>query len=88
MGCQEEIAADIVSKEADYVLSPKENHGRLYEDFKLLFDDLEADAFRAYERAYDRTANKSTDGLRSANAKPSPILSCCAICEVRRSGRN
>jgi predicted transposase YbfD/YdcC len=58
MGCQKEIAADIVSQEADYVLALKENQGRLYEDVKLLFDDLEASAFKAY--AYDDhcTVNK------------------------------
>ena len=58
MGCQKEIAQDIVSQEGDYVLALKENQGRLYEDVELLFEDLEASAFRAY--AYDdhRTVNK------------------------------
>lgn len=58
MGCQKEIAADIIGRDADYVLALKENHGRLYEDVKLLFDDLEASAFKAYDHDYERTVNK------------------------------
>ena len=58
MGCQKEIAAEIVNQEADYVLALKENHGRLYEDVKLLFDDLEESSFRAYKYDNHRTVNK------------------------------
>ena len=58
MGCQKEIAEDIVSQKANYVLALKENHGRLYEDVELLFEDLEASAFKAYEYDYHRTVNK------------------------------
>lgn len=58
MGCQKEIAADIVNQEADYVLALKENHGQLYEDVKLLFDDLEESGFRAYKYGHHRTVNK------------------------------
>lgn len=58
MGCQKEIAADIVGQSADYVLALKENHGRLYEDVKLLFDDLEASRFTAYKYDYQRTLDK------------------------------
>jgi len=38
MGCQTAIAEQIVSQEAAYVLSLKENQGRLYEDVRDLFD--------------------------------------------------
>ena len=58
MGCQKEIAADIVSQKADYLLALKENQARLYEDVKLLFDDLEASAFKAYAYDHHRTVNK------------------------------
>jgi predicted transposase YbfD/YdcC len=58
MGCQKEIASLIVEAEADYVLALKENHGQLYEDVLLLFDDLEASGFRAYEYDTKRTVNK------------------------------
>jgi predicted transposase YbfD/YdcC len=58
MGCQKEIAADIVNQDADYVLSLKENHGNLYEDVELLFDDLEESQFTAYEYDHERTVNK------------------------------
>lgn len=58
MGCQKEIAADIVAQDADFVLALKENHSNLYEDVELLFDDLEESQFSAYEYDYERTVNK------------------------------
>jgi predicted transposase YbfD/YdcC len=58
MGCQKEIAADVVAQDADYVLALKENHGNLYEDVELLFDDLEESQFSAYEYDCERTVNK------------------------------
>ncbi|MBC8505223.1 MAG: ISAs1 family transposase, partial [Chloroflexi bacterium] len=48
MGCQTEIAAEIVDQEAEYVLALKENQGNLYEDVELLFDDLENSNYSAY----------------------------------------
>lgn len=38
MGCQKKIAEKIIEKEANYVLSVKENHPNLLEDIKLSFD--------------------------------------------------
>lgn len=58
LGCQTEIAKTIIAQDADYVLSLKENQGRLYEDVKLLFDDLESSAYTAYAYDYDRQVNK------------------------------
>lgn len=58
LGCQTEIAKTIIDQDADYVLSLKENQGRLYEDVKLLFDDLESSAYTAYAYDYDRKVNK------------------------------
>ena len=57
-GCQKEIAAETVGQDADYVLALKENQGRLYEDVVLLFDDLEASQFSAYEYDHELTVNK------------------------------
>ena len=67
MGCQKEIAGDIVNQEADYVLALKENHGQLYEDVKLLFDDLEESGFRAYEYDNHRTVNKNHGRIEIRN---------------------
>jgi predicted transposase YbfD/YdcC len=59
MGCQTKIAATIVDKEADYLLALKENHGQLYEDVTLLFDDLEQSGFTAYAYDTDKTVDKN-----------------------------
>ena len=40
LGCQKEIAARIVEKDADYVLALKGNQEHLYDDVKQLFDAL------------------------------------------------
>ena len=42
MGCQKEIAAQIVAQKADYVLALKGNQGTLFEDVKLCLDDVAA----------------------------------------------
>jgi len=58
MGCQKEIAAEIVGQGADYVLALKENQGHLHEDVKLLFDDLEESKYTAYKYDAVQTVNK------------------------------
>ena len=46
MGCQREIAAKIVEKEADYVLALKGNQGTLRDDVKLLFEEQKAAQYK------------------------------------------
>lgn len=59
IGCQTEIAKTIIDKGAEYVLSLKENQGHLYEDVRLLFDDLEKSQYHAYAFDYHKTVNKN-----------------------------
>ena len=42
MGCQKEIAAQIVAQQGDYVLALKGNQGTLFEDVQLFLDDVAA----------------------------------------------
>jgi len=58
MGCQTEIAEKIIDREAEYVLSLKENQGHLYEDVQHLFADLEDSQYTAYPFDYVKTVNK------------------------------
>lgn len=39
MGCQKEIAADIIGQGADYVLALKGNHATVHEEVRAFFDD-------------------------------------------------
>ncbi len=39
MGCQKEIARQIVAEEGDYLLAVKDNHPTLHEDVQFFFDD-------------------------------------------------
>ena len=45
MGCQREIAQQILDQEGTYVLALKDNQGALYEDVRLSFAAAEDDAF-------------------------------------------
>ena len=58
MGCQTEIAAEIIEQEAEYVLALKENQAQLFEDVQLLFEDLENSNFKAYAYDDDKSVNK------------------------------
>jgi predicted transposase YbfD/YdcC len=46
MGCQTEIAAQIVAQGADYVLALKQNQGHLYQEVARLFNDALTDPSR------------------------------------------
>lgn len=58
MGCQKEIARQIVEQGADYMLALKENQGRLYEDVTGFFEHAERIGFREVESDRHRTVNK------------------------------
>ncbi len=59
MGCQKEIAQDILEQGADYVLAVKQNQGRLYEDLKDLSEEAEATDFEGVPHDYATTLNKN-----------------------------
>ena len=58
IGCQTEIAANIIERGAEYVLALKENQGHLYEDVERLFLDLEESGYTAYRCDYEKTVDK------------------------------
>ena len=58
MGCQTDIAEQIIDQEAEYVLALKENQSHLYEDVEHLFADLEDSQYKAYGFDYEKTVNK------------------------------
>ena len=58
MGCQREIAQQIVDGGADYVLAVKENQGQLYQGIRDLFQEAEASDFDGAPYDYAQTVNK------------------------------
>ena len=58
MGCQREIAQQIIAGGADYVLAVKENQGRLHEGIRDLFQGAEALGFDGVPYDYARTVDK------------------------------
>lgn len=58
MGTQKDIAEKIVSKNADYILSLKENQKTMYRDVKLYLDDIRKDKEVLNSSNYHRTVEK------------------------------
>ena len=58
MGCQREIAQQIVDGGADYLLAVKENQGQLHEGIRDLFAGAEALGFDGVPYDYSQTVNK------------------------------
>jgi predicted transposase YbfD/YdcC len=71
MGCQTEIAETIVQRSADYVLTLKENQGKLYEDVKELFAGADEVAFREVPHDSAREVTKDHGRLE--------IRECCVL---------
>ena len=59
MGCQKEIAREIIKGQADYLLAVKENQGQLYEDIRDLFQGAEEFGFEGVPYDFARTVNKN-----------------------------
>lgn len=58
MGCQKEIARQIVAQEGGYVLALKGNQGTLHDNIRLFFEDARAHGFGAIAYRYERTREK------------------------------
>jgi len=63
MGCQADIATDIVSKGGDYLLAVKGNQGNLYKDIKALFADktLPRDANVTEDKGHGRIDKRTCE---------------------------
>lgn len=58
MGTQREIAAKIIEKKADYVLSVKKNQKTIYEDIRYFVEEEEKRQFNDVKHEYSRTLDK------------------------------
>lgn len=58
LGCQVEIAQQIVDQGADYLLAVKTNQGNLYEDIEFFFRLAEDNDFAKVDYTHARTVNK------------------------------
>ncbi len=58
MGCQTDIAAQIIEQNADYVLALKDNHQRLHQEIQRLFADALADPNHAIPYEFAQTVDK------------------------------
>lgn len=58
MGCQREIASQIVRQGGEYVLSLKGNQGMLHEDVKVFFEDSRSMDFGGIEHSFHESMDK------------------------------
>ena len=65
LGCQREIAREIIEAQADYLLAVKENQGRLYDDVRDLFEGAEEYDFEGVPYDFARTLNKGHGRLET-----------------------
>ncbi len=92
MGCQKKIAADIIDKGADYVLSLKGNQGTMEAEVREIFDwakasefkDVEHDFFETVESDHGRVVIRRYCGAHRRSGHPGE--SCFYISNL--NGRN
>ncbi len=59
MGCQKNIAKEIIEKGADYVLAVKENQNNLHKDVKSFFEDVKETNYKNKSCKYYETVDKN-----------------------------
>lgn len=57
IGCQTEIARQIIDQGGDYLLTVKENQGHLHEDIALFFELAQQNGFAKADHTYHQTVN-------------------------------
>ena len=65
MGCQKEIAREIVEVQADYLLAVKKNQGQLCEDVRDLFEGAQEFDFEGVPYDFARTVSKNHGRLET-----------------------
>lgn len=58
MGCQKQIAKQIIERNADYVLALKDNQGNLFSDVQQIFAHAQLSNFAGIEHTFDQTIDK------------------------------
>ena len=58
MGCQKQIAKQIIERNADYVLALKDNQGNLFADVQQLFAHAQSGNFAGIEHSFEQTVDK------------------------------
>lgn len=75
MGCQTEIAAQVVAQKGDYALAVKGNQPQLYEDLQEFFATARAADFCGVEHDYYETVEKGHGRIETRRYWVTPVLS-------------
>ena len=85
MGCQRDIAQQIIDKKADYVLALKGNQGTLREDVELFAAEQKANGFKDTKSAGTRRSMAITAASRP---EPTPRSMMSPGCRNATIGRD
>ena len=88
MGCQKEIAREIIEAQADYLLAVKENQGRLYQAVRDLFEGAEEYDFEGVSYDFARTLNKGHGRLETRQCWVITDPDCLDYLQNRRQWAN
>lgn len=88
MGCQKEIAEQIVQQEADYVLAVKDNQPHLAEDVQTLIDWAEAHQFEEIQHQHITEINKGHGRIEKRDCLILTDPRCLAQLPDRRLWKN
>lgn len=58
MGCQKQIAQQIIEGKADYILALKQNQGNLFADVQQIFAHAQSSNFAGLEHSFEQTIDK------------------------------
>lgn len=75
IGCQKEIAAQIINKKADYVLALKTNQGNLYAQVAQWFEQARCNDFAGIEESYYQTIESGHHRLETRQYWSVPVAS-------------
>ncbi|MDP9316338.1 MAG: ISAs1 family transposase [Chloroflexota bacterium] len=73
MGCQQDIAAQIIDQGGDYVLAVKANQGSLFTEVHQCFADIEAEGMCFYETEEQRHGREETRWYWMTETLPWPL---------------
>jgi len=88
MGCQRDIAADIIEKEADYILAVKGNQEKLEEAIKSTFDNAIESDFQDMKYSINTTTDNKHGRTETRVCYVLPILYLLGVKEFKKKWKN
>lgn len=83
MGCQKDIAAQIIDKGADYVLSLKGNHGNLHQQVESFFINAQLSDFVNVKHSFHETTNQGHGRQETRRCWTVSAVNCLSLDQMQ-----